>query len=163
MNKKYTLSELLSQCSSDSAEITEEQQAWLDMRPVGREVISISEESFDHMMQLLETPQKPTAKLLAATRSYKLSRSHKPSKATIKAIQEARNGKLPRFNSVDELMCDLDQPQIAYTRFRRELRKIMRQIDETGPIAITKSGKIVSYCVSSSLFKSFQLLASRHD
>lgn len=162
MNKKYTLSELLSQCST-SAEITEEQQAWLNMRPVGREVINISEESFDHMMQLLETPPTPTAKLLAATRAYKLLHSYKPSKTTIKAVQEARNGKLPRFNSVDELMCDLDQPQIAYTRFRRELRKIMRQIDETGPVAITRAGKIVSYCVSPSLFKSSQLLASHYD
>lgn len=136
MNKKYTLSELLSQCSSKSAEITEEQQAWLDMKPVGREVIRISEENFDHMVQLLETPPKPTVKLLAAAQG---------------------------FRSVDELMYDLNQPQIAYTRFRRELRKIMRKIDETGPVAITRAGKIVSYCVSSSLFKSFQLLASRHD
>ena len=162
MNKKYTLSELLSQCST-SAEITEEQQAWLDMKPVGREVINICEDSFDHMMQLLETPPKPTAELLAATQTYKLLRSPKPSKTTIKAIQEARNGKLPPCNSVDKLIYDLNQPQIAYTRFRRELRKIMRQIDETGPVAITRAGKIVSYCVSSSLFKSFQLLASRHD
>jgi PHD/YefM family antitoxin component YafN of YafNO toxin-antitoxin module len=159
MNKKYTLSELLSQCSSESAEITEEQQAWLDMKPVGREVISISEENFDHMVQLLKTLPKPTAKLLAAAQAYKSPRCHKPSKAMIKAIQEARNGKLPRFRSVDELMYDLNQPQIAYTRFRRELRKIMRKIDETGPVAITRAGKIVSYCVNSSLFKSFQLLA----
>lgn len=43
MNKKYTLSELLSQCCSASVGITEEQQAWLDMRPIGREVISIRE------------------------------------------------------------------------------------------------------------------------
>lgn len=97
MNKKYTLSELLSQCSSESAEITEEQQAWLDMKPVGREVISISEENFDHMVQLLEIPPKPTAKLLAAAQAYKSPRCHKPSKAMIKAIQEARNGKLPSY------------------------------------------------------------------
>ena len=163
MNKKYTLSELLSQCSSASIGITEEQQAWLDMKPIGREVITISDEDFDHMMQLLETPPKPTAKLLAATQAYKLSRSHKPSKTTIKAIQEAKNGKLPRFRSVDKLMYDLNQPQIAYTRFRRELRKIMRQTDETGPVAITRAGKIVGYCVSPSLFNSFQLLASHYD
>lgn len=162
MNKKYTLSELLSQCSSaTSVGINEEQQAWLDMRPIGREIITISNDDFDHMMQLLDTPPKPTAKLLAAAQAYKSSRSHKPS--TIKAIQEAKNSKLPRFRSVDELMFNLNQPQIAYTRFRRELRKIMRQTDETGPIAITRAGKIVGYCVSPSLFKSFQLLDSHYD
>jgi PHD/YefM family antitoxin component YafN of YafNO toxin-antitoxin module len=164
MNKKYTLSELLSQCSSaTSVGINEELQAWLDMRPIGREIITISNDDFDHMMQLLETPPKPTAKLLAAAQAYKSSRSHKPSKTTIKAIQEAKNGKLPRFRSVDELMYSLNQPQIAYTRFRRELRKIMKQTDETGPIAITRAGKIVGYCVSPSLFNSFQLLASHDD
>ena len=113
MNKKYTLSELLSQCSSASIGITEEQQAWLDMKPIGREVITISDEDFDHMMQLLETPPKPTAKLLAATQAYKLSRSHKP----LKAIQEAKNGKLPRFRSVNELMYDLNQPQMHILAF----------------------------------------------
>jgi uncharacterized protein (DUF1778 family) len=62
MNKEYPLSELLSQCSSASVGITEEQQVWLNMRPIGREIITISDDDFDHMMQLLETPPKPTAK-----------------------------------------------------------------------------------------------------
>ena len=44
MNKKYTLAELLSQCSPTATAITPEQQAWLDMSPVGLEVINIDDE-----------------------------------------------------------------------------------------------------------------------
>ena len=36
--KEYKLKELLSQCTSESVDLTEEDQEWLNTKPVGKEV-----------------------------------------------------------------------------------------------------------------------------